>query len=114
MKDTTIVTIDTTQGEIKARALKHKEVKQIVAITRENPQDADERLEKIMAGCVVEGADKLDDLEEHESCTTPSRRRAWRTREKTDGAPPRGRVGGIRQGPRGVRRKGRDGLPFLP
>ena len=66
MKDTTIVTIDTTQGEIKARALKHKEVKQIVAITRENPQDADERLEKIMAGCVVEGAEKLDDLEEHE------------------------------------------------
>lgn len=66
MKDTTIVTIDTTQGEIKARALKHKEVKQIVAIARENAPDADERLEKIMAGCVVEGAEKLDDLEEHE------------------------------------------------
>ena len=65
MKETTIVTIDTTQGESKARALKHKEVKQIVAVTRENPPDADERLEKIMAGCVV-GAEKLDELEEHE------------------------------------------------
>ena len=66
MKEKTIVEIDTTQGILKCRALLHREVKEIVKITKEQPEDADERLERIMAGCVVEGAEKLDDLEEHE------------------------------------------------
>lgn len=66
MKEPSTKTVDTTQGEIKVRALKHKEVKQIVAITRENPPDAEERLEQIMSGCILEGAEKLDELEEHE------------------------------------------------